>query len=246
MFPVYNAQDIPALTTQQMILVDRLMMQQYRIALVQMMENAGRNLAHVARHRFLDGDPQGKSVVILAGKGGNGGGVLVCARRLANWGASVRVFISHSFEEYTPVAALQYEILQQMGISISSATEIPSDISATLIIDGIIGYQLQGAPRNGTAQLIRWANVQTTPVLALDVPSGLDATSGSAYEPTIQASATMTLALPKAGLLKKGSSRYVGELYLADISVPPELYAEASLHLHVPPLFAHSEIVWLK
>ena len=76
--------DIPYLTTDQMREVDRAMIEDYYIELIQMMENAGRNLAHLARTRFLGGDPRGQHVVVLAGSGGNGGGGLVCARRLHN------------------------------------------------------------------------------------------------------------------------------------------------------------------
>ncbi len=79
--PMYSG-EIPYVTTEQMIEVDRAMMEDYRIELIQMMENAGRNLAHLARVRFLDGNPSGKHVVVLSGTGGNAGGALVCARRL--------------------------------------------------------------------------------------------------------------------------------------------------------------------
>ena len=71
-YPFYTA-EIPYLTTAQMIEVDRLMIEKYHIQLIQMMENAGRNLAHLARNRFLDGDPSGKRVIILAGTGGQWG-----------------------------------------------------------------------------------------------------------------------------------------------------------------------------
>src|SRR5262249_35191400 len=84
--------DVPYLTTRQMVEVDRAMIEDFAIELVQMMENAGRNLAHLARFRFLDGNPVGRRVIVLAGGGGNGGGALVAARRLHNWGASVEVF----------------------------------------------------------------------------------------------------------------------------------------------------------
>jgi NAD(P)H-hydrate epimerase len=80
-FPVY-AGEVPYLTADQMVEVDRAMIEDYHIGLVQMMENAGRNLAHLARVRFLESNPSGKPVVVLAGTGGNGGGALVCARRL--------------------------------------------------------------------------------------------------------------------------------------------------------------------
>ena len=78
---------LPWLTTAQMIEVDRAMTKDRRIDLVQMMENAGRNLAHLARHRFLAGDPRGRRIAVLVGTRGNGGGAMVSARRLRNWRA---------------------------------------------------------------------------------------------------------------------------------------------------------------
>ncbi|MBI2964900.1 MAG: NAD(P)H-hydrate epimerase, partial [Chloroflexi bacterium] len=86
MFPEVSADDLPYLTAEQMRAVDRLMIDRYGIVLLQMMENAGRSLAVVARDRFLGGNALGRRVVELAGSGGNGGGGLVCARRLSAWG----------------------------------------------------------------------------------------------------------------------------------------------------------------
>ena len=113
------------------------------------------------------------------------------------------------------------------------------------MIDGVIGYSLQGAPSGAAAGLIRWANASGAPVLALDAPSGVDATSGAVFEPAIRATATMALALPKAGLRAPDVAALVGELYLADISVPPELYAEPTLGLTVGHIFATNDIVRL-
>ncbi|MEA3349973.1 MAG: NAD(P)H-hydrate epimerase, partial [Chloroflexota bacterium] len=73
---------IPFLSTNQMRAIDDAMIETYNINLIQMMENAGRNLAHLARTRFLNGNPREQDVLVLAGRGGNGGGGLVCARRL--------------------------------------------------------------------------------------------------------------------------------------------------------------------
>ncbi len=211
-----------------------------------MMENAGRNLAHLARSRFLGGDPQGKRVAVLAGTGGNGGGALVCARRLHNYGAQIQVYTTRPIQEFAPVPAHQLDILQRMKIAISS-THPESDASAVdLVIDGIIGYSLRGAPHGMAGDLIRWANGQEAPVLALDAPSGVDTSTGTVYEPAITAAATMTLALPKKGLLAPGVETKVGELYLADISVPPALYAEPGLGIDVGFLFATSDIVRLR
>jgi NAD(P)H-hydrate epimerase len=89
LFPEILASDVPWITTDQMIEVDRAMMEDYSIVLLQMMENAGRCLAILARRRFLQDSPKGRTVWVLAGTGGNGGGALACARRLACWQADV-------------------------------------------------------------------------------------------------------------------------------------------------------------
>jgi NAD(P)H-hydrate epimerase len=244
--------EIPYLTTDQMREVDRSMIEDYHIELVQMMENAGRNLAHLARMRFLDGDPRRHSVVVLAGSGGNGGGGLVCARCLHNWGAKVQVITTLPDDRYRGVPAHQLDILRRMGIPIATAYEksafedrLPDKASIDLIVDAIIGYSLSGAPRGTAEQMITWANAQGAPVLSLDAPSGIDTTSGQVYSPAIRAAATLTLALPKEGLRASNTTDYVGELYLADISIPPGLYAGPGLELPVGPIFAQDEIIQL-
>lgn len=244
MIPIYW-DELPWLTTAQMIEVDRAIIEDYKIELIQMMENAGRNLAHLARERFLGGDPGGKRVIVLAGTGGNGGGALVCARRLHNYGAHVQVFVTKSSADFTPIPLHQLDILLQMRVSVARADAITTTAPPDLIIDGVIGYSLKGAPRGTAGDLIRWANAQSAPILALDAPSGVDTTTGTIYFPAINATATMTLALPKAGLRVSGVAAQVGELYLADISVPPQLYAEPGLGLMVGPIFAESDIVRL-
>jgi len=243
-YPIYTG-NLPYITTEQMKKVDRAMIEDYRITLIQMMENAGRNLAHLARHRFFDGNPINKIVVILAGNYGNGGGALVCARRLHNYGANDVVYVTKSIDHFTPIPHHQFEILQKMGVSIQVGTIIHKDISADLIIDGLVGYSLKGSPRHTVAELIVWANESNAPILALDVPSGIDTTTGTVFSPAIHATATMTLALPKVGLRAKSVASNIGELYLADISVPPQLYANLSLQLDVPSIFAESDIVRL-
>ena len=94
-FPFID-KDILYLTTEQMIEVDRAMIEDSEIQLIQMMENAGRNLAHLARIRFLDGNPFGNYIIVLAGSGGNGDGALVAARRIQNYGAEVLDILSKS------------------------------------------------------------------------------------------------------------------------------------------------------
>lgn len=238
---------IPSINTPQMIEVDRAMTEDYHIELIQMMENAGRNLAHLARRRFLNGDPRGQTIVILAGRGGNGGGGLVCARRLHNWGARVHIFITHADEQFAGVPAHQLEILRRMGLPVTIGTGmvLSSLLDVDLIIDALIGYRLVGAPEGTAAQLIRWANAQNAPILSLDAPSGLETTTGKVFDPAIRATATMTLALPKEGLRHETGEGVVGELYLADIGVPPDLYAGPKLELHVGAIFAEDDVIRL-
>jgi len=245
MIPEVPAGSVPHLTTDQMIEVDRAMIEDYEIDLVRMMENAGRNLAHLARERFFDGDPRGRRVVVLAGTGGNGGGALVAGRRLHGYGTDVDVFITRRDADFTPVPQRQLAILRRMGLVIEDAELVDRCDPPDLIIDGLIGYRLSGAPGGAAGVLIRWANEQDVPVLSLDVPSGVDTTTGVVYDPAIRADATLTLALPKEGLRTPGVAGLVGDLYLADISVPPELY-EKFLGLDVGPIFSGSEILRLR
>ena len=235
---------VPRLTTEQMIEVDRLMIEEYHIELIQMMENAGRCLAILAAERFLNREFTGKDIIVLAGTGGNGGGALVAARRLHNWGAQVQVFLSRAPEKMTPIPGHQLDILQRMGVPIAFGEALSKSLPADLIIDGIIGYSVKGDPYGTSAEMIHWANQHSAPTLSLDTPSGLDLTSGQIHHPTIQAEASLTLALPKHGLFETSAILHRGELYLGDISVPPALYKEAGLTIEVPDdLFAQADIV---
>ena len=230
---------IPALTTAQMQEVDRLMVEEYHIELLQMMENAGRNLALLAK-RMLDDDIADRPVVVLAGRGNNGGGGLVAARHLLNWGAWVQVVTSYAPDGYKGVPRHQLDILQRMGAPLAWAEEGWELPPCDLLIDAVIGYGLRGDPRGKARELILLANSSRAPILSLDTPSGVDTAAGRVFAPHIRAAATMTLALPKVGLLQPDALAACGDLYLADISVPPELYAH--LGLDVPPLFARDTI----
>ena len=160
----------------------------------------------------------------------------VAARHLANRGAAVSVVPSSADHEMSPAAAHQLDIARRMGLDV---TADPSP--AKLVVDALIGYSLHGDPVGRVAELIEWANAANAPVLALDVPSGLDATTGGAANPSVAATATLTLALPKLGLL---SAQQVGELYLADISVPSVVYKR--MGILVPNLFTEDGLIELR
>jgi NAD(P)H-hydrate epimerase len=234
---------LPWLTTEQMIEVDRIMMDDLGIGLAQMMESAGRDLAQLTRVRFLDGDPRCRRVVVLAGPGGNGGGALVAARRLHGWGADVTVVTSSPRDRFAGAPAEQLDRVDRLGIERHDADHLDGLRPFDVVLDGVIGYSLTGAPRGSAATLIAAANWLAPAVLSLDVPSGLDTTTGQVHDPVVRATATLTLALPKIGLLQDGARSVVGELYLGDIGVPAALYSAPSLGLDVGAVFAAAEIL---
>ena len=230
-FPGVDRNAVPAVTMDQMREVDRIMIEDLHIELMQMMENAGRNLARLGFLRFHPG-----RVVVLAGSGGNGGGGLVAARHLTNWGVAVSVVLGKERDGLDAVPAHQLDVLDRMGVPV-----LDEPVPADLVVDALIGYSLRGDPRGRAAELIEWTGEQAAPVLSLDTPSGLDVTTGEAGTPSVSAAATLTLAAPKIGLLAAGQ---VGDLYLADISVPPAVYDAFDMEMPVD-LFGEDTVVRL-
>jgi NAD(P)H-hydrate epimerase len=238
-------QPVPTLTPDEMAQVDRVMIDELGVEVLQLMELAGRAIADWARERFL-GDATGKRVLVLAGSGGNGGDGMVAARLLHAWGALPTIRLSHEAQSLRGAAAHQAHSLEALGLPLLPPPE-NDDVEpltfpeADLIIDGLFGFGLSGAPTGASARLIEAANAHPAPILAIDLPSGLDAASGEPYDPCIRAEATLTLALPKTGLLNEAAGPFVGELAVADIGVPAAAYAR--LGLTVDPLFGRRSIV---
>lgn len=234
----YGGGVIATVTASQMREIDRVMTDELGIDLLQMMENAGRALAEQAR-RALGGSLRDRDVTVLAGRGGNGGGGLAAARRMAGWGARVSVVLADGRDTLVAATAAQLEILDHLGLAVSA--DGSAIRGAALLVDALVGYGLRDAPRGRVAELIREANASGIPVLALDIPSGLDPDTGEPREPTIRASWTLTLALPKAGLVVPGAREWVGDLSVADISVPASAYRR--LGIAVGPIFDDADIV---
>jgi len=228
-FPVRAASAVPTVAVAQMRRVDELMIGTVHVGLAQMMENAGRSLADLAVRRFNPG-----SVLVLVGVGNNGGGGLVAARHLANRGLRVTTVLTG-----TPSPGSLVEE-QLRAAAASAAVAVDEPLGADLVVDALVGYGLSGALRGRVAELAAWANRQDFPMLALDGPSGLDLDTGLAHPGAVRATATMTLALPKPALIH---ALEVGELYLADISVPRQVYAE--LGISITSLFSDGPVVRL-
>ena len=142
------------------------------------------------------------------------------ARHVHYQGVRVNLILDRVASALRGAAANQLRILQAAGLRPAAYSQAQDVIGrAVLVVDALIGYSLRGAPRGRTAELITVCNKYAAQVLSLDVPSGLDATTGKTPGLIVRPDRTLTLALPKTGL-----ASVPGELYVADIGIPPEVY----------------------
>lgn len=230
-FPVVPGANVPSVTAEQMAEVDRSAIEDYGVTLLQMMEQAGSHLAEVVRVE-IGGDLVGRSVVVAVGPGNNGGGGLVAARHLANRGAIVRVVLARPALRMTEAARHQLATLIAMGTECCVATydlednELESVLAgADLIVDAVLGYRIDSAPRDEAERLIGFIVRSGRPVISLDLPSGMLPDTGESLGVVISAQATLTLALPKPGLVAQAGAAHTGRLYLGDLGLPSALYA---------------------
>jgi NAD(P)H-hydrate epimerase len=209
---------LPALTAAQMADVDRAMFSACRLDVLQVMEVAGRAVASWVRQEVFGGICAGKRAVALCGTGGNGGDGLVAARYLQGWGCEAAVVLSGEPPE-ARATAHQLAVARALGNAIAGP-ERDLDPSVDVAIDGLLGFGAAGAPRGAVADLIAATAAIAAPIVAIDIPSGLDATTGRRYDPCIRAAATVTLGLPKTGLLAPDARAATGRLIVADIGIP--------------------------
>jgi NAD(P)H-hydrate epimerase len=135
------------------------------------------------------------------------------------------------------LARVQHDILMRLGVIPDAVTVDDAD----LVLDGLLGYSVRGAPRDAIADLIRAANASRLPILAVDLPSGLHPDTGQPLGVTIRAALTVTLALPKRGLIETRARALVGDLLLADIGIPPQAFDR--LAIETRGLFERGDLV---
>lgn len=222
---------VPAVTAAEMREIDRVAVDEVGLQLLQMMENAGRTLA-LSASDLLAESADGQ-VVVLAGAGGNGGGGLCAARHLANHGVDVTVVVDRDPDDLTGAPATQLSSLRATAATVT--TEASAVDGAALAIDALVGYGLTDALKGRAAALVAAANGTTCRLLSLDVPSGMNATTGETPGPVAEADRTLTLALPKTGL---GG---VGDLWLADIGIPAGVYGRVGVD-YTPPFAGHYRV----
>ena len=216
MIPHYTG-NLPYITVEQMKKVELSTVSKFGITLMQMMENAGLNTAILARDNFLTKNLYEKKVVVVAGTGGNAGIAMAAARHLSNWGAQVSIALTDSSGKFKPETIAQFSICQKMKIPMVDKIGKPD-----LIIDGILGCGIIGDPKAKSAKFIEMINQSGAEVLSIESPSGLDLSTGKPGKPTVKATATLVLAIPKVGHFKLYATKLIGDLYLADLSIPPE------------------------
>jgi hydroxyethylthiazole kinase-like uncharacterized protein yjeF len=221
---------LPLLTSAQVKQVDALTEERFGIAVDWLMEAAGWQVARLC----------GQPAVVVCGVGNNAGDGLAAARHLHRWGRLVSVCCVDAGRLRGP-AARELDALRRIGVEVSGELAIDS---AEVVVDAIFGTGITRAPEGRFAEWIESINASGKPVIAIDIPSGLDADTGVAYAPTVHATTTVTLGLPKPGLLKGDGPRVSGGVLVADIGVPLEAYA--ALGISVPAdLFAREQLVRL-
>ena len=200
-----------------------------------LMENAGRQIAEAAR-AMLAGRAKSR-VVILAGPGNNGGDGFVVARHLAMAGIRAEVALLAPREKNVGDADTNLRVLEAMGFQVRVlAVKVeamlgelrPILAEADLVVDGLLGTGTRGEIREPYASAIGAINDARRPVLAIDIPSGLDPDTGKPLGPTVRATKTVTMAAVKVGFRKPGAAEYTGEVVLADIGVRFERFQGTS------------------
>lgn len=259
---------VPAVTAEQMIELDRIAREETGLNRFQMMESTGRCLAQQALDCIFgpsqSGDVPGgpglagsigprprRKIIVLAGRGMNGGGGICAARHLRQQGMEVLLCLSAE-DSAADISRWQRYLYEAGGEGLGDRSLTPEGLmgesgaglvqEAVLLIDALLGCQGQPSPLPSERRLIDWANQSGIPILSLDVPSGMDATQGEAAGPVMRSRWTLTLALPKTGFHPDNT----GELILADIGIPAKTYRSKPLGLAYRSPFGRCDLVPLR
>jgi len=228
-----------ALTADEMRAADQRAVEDVGIPPIILMESAGRAVAELARDFLerLEGDPL--RVAVVAGSGNNGGDALVAARYLMQLGYEPDIYMAAKAEDCNELCRTQLEILESLGASISYLREQSPEFfrsglrAAVLIIDGLLGTGSSGPLRENYRIWVNEINTASRDVIAVDIPTGIDPSTGMVPGPAVSAAATVTMAAPKVGMLLYPAASYVGELWVAHIGIPPAILADVGGRYHV-------------
>lgn len=219
-----------ALSAAQMQAIDRQTIGDMGIPGVVLMENAGRGVAAVITQRFADAPV--KKALILAGKGNNGGDGFVVARHLLDGGWQVQTLVLAERTAVSGDAAVYLRALEHCGGEVCFAPDaltLDSYLATVeppaVLVDAIFGTGLAKPIEGHCLAAVAWLNRQETFVVAVDIPSGVDASTGRVLGTAVTADLTVTLAFPKIGLVSYPGAGLVGELVVVEIGVPAKIKA---------------------
>lgn len=217
-----------AMTRDEVREVDRRAIEDLAIPEIVLMENAGRGAAEIILNRFEA--ELGRGCAIVCGGGNNGGDGFVVARHLANHGAKVTVFLVCDATRLTESARVNHEIVRRMGLELvpfgtqgEQAGGMDRLNSAGVIVDALLGTGFRGEVRPGMAAAIEAINKAPGAVVALDVPSGMECDTGRGGNATVKARLTVTFVAPKVGFERGDAARFLGEVCVVNIGVPPSI-----------------------
>ncbi len=201
------------------------------IASLDLMENAGSGVAEKAAAVLKS--LKGNRVAVFCGKGNNGCDGLVAGRKLKNAGLSVEVYLFCKQDDLKGEAAVNLRKYLSLGaqvkeiISRKDVETLREDLNFSLIIDALLGTGFSGSVRGALKDLIKLLNSSGIPIISVDVPSGLNATTGEVNPVAIKAKWTVSFALPKKGFYKERGDDHTGETEVINIGFPEELLIDA-------------------
>jgi NAD(P)H-hydrate epimerase len=210
--------------------VDRRAIEELGLPGIVLMENAGRGAAELLIELGIDGP-----VIVVAGKGNNGGDGFVIARHLEIRGFEVRVLLFADPHELTGDALTNFHVLSAAGTLIRNCVGLDSAAwkaelkAVSWIVDALLGTGTKGSVRDPFATVIDAINASGVRVLAVDLPSGLDCDTGQPLGPCVRAAHTATFVAAKRGFDAPGAAAYTGQVHVIDIGVPRSLLREYSL-----------------
>jgi NAD(P)H-hydrate epimerase len=215
-------------TASQMREMDRRASEEFGVSGLELMERAGIAVFLIGREML----GARKRVLVLCGKGNNGGDGFVAARLLRREGYPVQVWLASSVDSLRGDAKVNYERAVRSGVPIRESATASSPLpDADLIIDALLGTGLASEVREPVRSLIEAANASGRPILAVDLPSGLNSDTGRVCGVSIRAAKTVTFALPKIGMAQYPGMKLVGELIVGDIGMPEPLLEDAALNV---------------
>jgi len=212
-------------TAKEMKEIDRITIEDWGLPSLALMESAGAAVFKNIQSRFEKLD--GSAMLMLCGKGNNGGDGFVLARYLLNTGVALKLLHSHPLVEMSSEAQLNYKLLGKMGFEpeLFDANNSHHYLQTNyrLVIDALLGTGLSGVVKGVTAQMIHFCNQRKAPKLSLDIPSGMNADVATIEGPCVEADLTVTIGLPKPSHLFSPSREYVGQLIVEPIGFPRSL-----------------------